>query len=59
MVNKQLQYSYHPNTQEVGCEVGRLVPDPFLFFEKALYEVKTWFAHWFQYISIALKLVYN
>ena len=42
MVNKQLQYTYHPNTQEVGCEVGRLVQDLFLFFEKALYEVKTY-----------------
>ena len=61
MVNKQLQYTYHPNTQEVGCEVGRLVPDPFLFFEKALYEVKTYdlLTGFNIYISIALKLVYN
>ena len=48
-------------------EAGKLVPDQFLFFEKALYQVKAsglqldFNSPIFQqpYISIALKLAYN
>ena len=42
-------------------EAGKLVPERFLFFKKALYQVvcSKWSAAWFHYISIALKLAYN
>ena len=39
-------------------KAGKLVPDLFFFFEKALYEVKASVLQ-FQYISIALNLAYN
>ena len=41
-------------------QAGRLVPDPFLFFKKALYEVKKQMAAaWFQYVSIAFNLAFD
>ena len=41
-------------------EAGKLVPDRFLFFKKALYQVKTSDLQLdFTIISIALKLAYN
>ena len=43
----------------VKDEAGKLVPDLFLFFKKALCLEKEWFAAWFHYILTALKLEYN
>ena len=41
-------------------EIGRLVPDFFLFFKKDLYAVKVKSsAAWFQYVSVVLSLVYR
>ena len=41
-------------------EAGRLVPELFLFFKKALYKSKSkWSATWFHLISIVLNLAYN
>ena len=41
-------------------EIGRLVPDFFLFFKKDLYAVKVKSsAAWFQYVSVVLNLLYR
>ena len=41
-------------------EVGKLVPDRFLYFKKALYQIKASGLQLdFIYILIALKLAYN
>ena len=41
-------------------EVGKLVPDRFLYFKKALYQIKaSGLQIDFIYILIALKLAYN
>ena len=61
---KSCQLIEHPKRifffkNDAESEAGKLVPDRFLFFKKALLGKSKWSAAWFHYISIAFKLAYN